>query len=98
RAEDEPKSVADAWRITEKLIEHIVDTTRARGIAYVGLVAPFEMVLQPTWAAFAAAQPPPRLDGHYPEDRLGALFTRLRVPSVLLTDYFQPYLKEVLPF
>ncbi|HMC56037.1 MAG TPA: SGNH/GDSL hydrolase family protein [Gemmatimonadaceae bacterium] len=97
-ADAQPKSVADAWRVTDRLIERIADTSKARGAAYIGMVVPFEMVLQPAWAEFQKKMPPPRMDGHYPEDRLASLYGRMHVPYVMLTDYFQPYLSEVLPF
>ncbi len=97
-AEGQPEAVAQGWWITEKLIERIVHLTRERGIAYVGLVVPFEMTLQPAWEAFARLQPPPRMNREYPEQRLSAHFARLGVGSVMLMDEFQPYLNEVLPF
>jgi hypothetical protein len=97
-AGEQPEAVAQGWRITERLIEQIVEVTRARGISYVGLVAPFEMTLQPAWEDFARTQPPPLMTPAYPERRLAAEFARLGVHSVMLLDAFQPYLKEVLPF
>lgn len=72
--------------------------TRERGILYVGLDVPFEVQLQPIWEGFARAQPPPPMNREYPEQRLSALYARLGVPSVMLSDAFQPYLDEVLPY
>ncbi len=97
-ADKQPKVVAEGWRITEKLLERIVQITRARRIVYVALVVPFELRLSPGWDAFARLQPPPRMNRHYPEQRLSALFDQLGVSSVMLMDAFHPYLNEVLPY
>ena len=91
--------MADGWRITEKLLERIAQTTRERHIAYVPMVVPFELRLSTKrWDDFARLMPPPRMNRHYPEERFGALFGRLGVPSVMLMDALQPYLNEVLPY
>jgi hypothetical protein len=97
-AEHQPEAIAEAWRMTEVLIERIVRVTRARGIDYVAMSVPFELRLSPDWEDFARRQPPPAMDRRYPERRLSALFDRLGVPSVMLLDEFQPYLDEVLPY
>jgi len=97
-AADQPEAVADGWRITERLIERIVDTTRAEGIAYLGLVIPFELRLGPGWEDFAGQMPPPPMNRWSPEERLSAFFDRLGVPSVMAFDAFQPYLDEVVPY
>ena len=97
-AAEQPEAVAQGWRVTELLTERIVSATRERGMAYLGMVVPFETVLLPEWEAFAAAQPAPRMQPRYAEQRLDSLFNRLGVPSVMLYDEFQPYLTEVLPF
>ncbi len=97
-AERQPEAVAQGWRITETLIERLVRVTRERGIAYLGMVVPFEMRLHPDWESFAQRQPPPGMDRKYPERRLSAHFDRLGVGSVMLMDDFQPYIEEVLPY
>jgi hypothetical protein len=96
---DQPASVAEGWRITERLIERIVDTTRARGAVYIGMVAPFELAVTSTgWNRFASLMPPPPLNRLYPEQRFTALFQRLHVGSVMANDAFQPYVAEVMPY
>jgi hypothetical protein len=97
-SEQQPRPIADAWRLTERLIERIVQTARARGIVYLGMVVPFELRLSPDWDDFARRQPPPRMDRKYPERRLSASFDRLGVPSVMMFEEFQPHLDEVLPY
>lgn len=98
-AKQQPREVAEGWWITEALIERIVRTTRERNIDYVGVVAPFEISLQPAnWDKIARLLPPPPLVRDYPEQRLSALFTRLGVASVMLLNDFEPYASEVLPF
>ena len=96
-AAEQPEAVAQGWRVTELLTERIVSVTRERRIAYLGLVVPFEPALVPQWETFSQAQPPPRMERRYAEQRFDSLFNRLGVPSVMLYDEFQPYLNEVLP-
>jgi hypothetical protein len=96
--EAQPEAVAGGWRITEKLLEQAVQVTRERGVAYLALVVPWDVRLDAGWDDFARSQPPPPMNRHYPEQRLGALFDRLGVPSVMLMQDFQPYLDEVLPY
>jgi hypothetical protein len=98
-AADQPPAVADGWHMTERLIEDIVTMTREQGIAYVGLVVPFEPRLREAqWEEFVSLMPPPPLNRRYPEDRLTPLFDGLGVPSVMALDALQPYLDEVLPY
>jgi len=96
---DQPAPVADGWRITERVIARIVDTTRARGAAYIGMVIPFEQALTDSaWDNFARLVHAPSLKRLYPEQRFSALFHRLGVGAVMINDAFQPYLPEVRPF
>jgi hypothetical protein len=99
KPEEQPPAVAEAWNVTDELIERIAQLTRARGIAYVGLVVPFELqVRKQAWDDFARLEPRPPMSRDYPERRLAALFARLGVPSVVLLDELQPYVNEVLPY
>jgi hypothetical protein len=95
---EQPEEVAEGWRVTDKLIERVVGTARERGIAYVGLVAPFAPGLSPGWPEVARALPPPPVDPGYAERRLALHFGGLGVPAVMLMEEFQPFLDEVLPF
>ncbi len=76
--------VARGWRVTERLIGRIASRCRQLEIAYLSAVIPFHVRIGATWQDFAARQPPPPMSRDYPETRLGRLFKRLGVPSVMM--------------
>jgi hypothetical protein len=85
---DQPPAVAEGWRITERLLEQIHARCRASNIAFMAVVVPFEPQVGAKWDAFMSSRPPPRTTADYPERRLGRLFARLGVPSVMLKEVF----------
>jgi len=85
---DQPPAVAQGWRITELLIEKIHARCRASNIGFMGIVVPFEPQVGSKWENFMSSRPPPRTTADYPERRLGRLFARLGVPSVMLKEVF----------
>jgi hypothetical protein len=85
---DQPRAVAKGWRITELLLERIQARCRASNIAFMAVVVPFEPQVGGRWEDFMSHRPPPRTTADYPERRLGRLFARLGVPSVMLKDVF----------
>jgi hypothetical protein len=94
-----PPAVAAGWRITERLVERIVAVSREHGAAYLAMVAPFAVRLDPErWKQFSRPQPPPPMDRRQPERRLARHFEALGVPYVMLLDAFEPHLDEVLPY
>jgi hypothetical protein len=93
---DQPAEIARGWRVTERILERIVERCRAHGAAFVGMVVPWDRCVGPAWEVFARTQPLP-LQRDYPERRLGALFERLGVPSLMLLELFERNRDVVLP-
>ena len=92
---DQAPAVAEGWRVTELLLERIVGRCRAAGIAVLPMVVPWDRRFGPDWRGLVAAHP--ALIRGYPERRLGALFARLGVPSLMLLPLFEHRLDVVLP-
>lgn len=92
------KQIQKGWHLTEEIIKKIVRKCQQKGVAYVGVVAPFEARLNPLWKSFARNQPPPAMIQYYPEQRLSKLFKRLGVPSVMLIKTLQKHENIVIPY
>lgn len=92
---DQAPAVAAGWRVTERLLERIVRRCQAAGAAVLPMVVPWDQCLEPGWPQLAAVHPTLIRDG--PEQRLGALFARLGVPSLMLLPLFDARLDVVLP-
>ncbi|MHC4269621.1 MAG: SGNH/GDSL hydrolase family protein [Planctomycetota bacterium] len=90
--------IKNGWKITEEIIEKIITRCRKSEIPYVGIVVPFEMRVNRSWNVFASGQPSPKMIQYYPEKRLGELFRRLDVNSVMLIETFQKNENIVLPY
>ncbi|HZS36999.1 MAG TPA: SGNH/GDSL hydrolase family protein [Polyangia bacterium] len=90
-------AVARAWALTEKILEKTAALCKEKNIVYLPVVFPFEAELG-DWQG--VTEPFPRVDlvVDYPEVRLGRLFSRLGVPSVMLRDALLPHADEVLPY
>lgn len=96
----EPEQIApvrDGWRVTERCLEEMARLCASRGIPFGAVVIPYDAMVGPRWAEFAAQQPPPAMDPAYPERRLAALFDRLGVPHVAMRPVFEARLDEYLP-
>lgn len=87
--EQQIPEIARAWRVTEGLLEQMVEASRQRGASVVALVVPYLGTLADTWPLFRAGHPDHDLDARYPERRIAGLMDRLDVPTVLLRDVFE---------
>ncbi|HLU40264.1 MAG TPA: hypothetical protein VK081_12830 [Planctomycetota bacterium] len=83
--------------MTERCLEEMARLCASRGIPFGAVVIPYDAMVGPRWAEFAAQQPPPAMDPAYPERRLAALFDRLGVPHVAMRPVFEARLDEYLP-
>ncbi len=90
--------IKNGWKLTEVIIEKIITRCRKSKIPYVSIVVPFEARLNRVWNDFSSGQPSPQMIQYYPEKRLGELFRRLDVKSVMLIKIFQKNESIVLPY
>ena len=83
------KTVTEAWKITELILEKTVTFARQRGIPYVALVIPFEARVGSAWQSFTAQYSSLAMIQDYPEKRLGTLFQRLAAPAVMMKGVYE---------
>ncbi len=88
------------WKLTEALVQGIVHDAREAGVAYVGLVIPFEARVGRNWAPFAKGVRDSRLqlDPDYPEERLARVYDGLAAPYVMLRPTLAERYDEVMPY
>jgi hypothetical protein len=95
----QPPDTAAGWRVTEQLITSTAALARDHGAVFIALVAPFEAAVGEHWNDFANAFPTARRpEREYPENRLQRLFTREKIPSVMLLEPFTHERGRVLPY
>jgi hypothetical protein len=85
--------------VAEKILARTVESCRARGVAYIPVVTPFEATFGTMWDEFSRSLPAGhKVDPGYPDRRLAALFERLGTPAVLLRDAFTREESKVRPY
>jgi hypothetical protein len=82
--------IAAGWAATEAMIEAVHDLCRENDIAYLPVVIPFHRRTTSAWAEFSQLLPTPMVRD-LPEQRLGRLFDRLGVPSVMMLETLDAY-------
>ena len=91
-AREEPPDVAEAWRLTGRLLETLRDEVEARGARFLVVVLPSaEQVYDDLWTALVrqAGQAGRHFDRTHPERRLGALCREAGIPLVTLAEAFR---------
>jgi len=89
---DEPPDVAEAWRLTGRLLRAFRDEVAADGARFAVVLLPCaEQVYDDLWSDLRrqAGEPGARFDRHHPEERLGALCREAGIPLITMTDRFR---------
>jgi len=94
--EERPPIIEEAWETTERIIEEIHRTTIDNGAKLIAVVIPFEARVGDRWRDFENGRPE-RMVQDYPEQRLGKLFDRLKVPCVMMKPVFEEKIDQFLP-
>jgi len=88
----EPPDVADAWRLTARLLETFRAEVEARGARFaVVLIPSAEQVYDDLWTDLVrqAGDAGRDFDRDYPQQRLGALCAKAGIPLVTMTSAFR---------
>lgn len=88
-SEAQIESVAQGWRMTERLVERIAEVSREAGAVYLPVVIPFHMRVGAQWGRLVASEPQASMSRDYPEHRLHRLFGRLGVDGVMMRPHFE---------
>ena len=96
-AQEQFAVIKEGWKITDKYINKIIETSQTSKIPLVMVVMPFDAQLDPKYAYYEHKYPF-HFDRYYADNRIAQLASPYNIPVISLIDLFNLHGDKVLPY